>query len=188
MLRKLLIVALLTATCSAVASASTGGSSDLARARQATAKFRNLEVAKAAGYGLLLDAAGIACIDKPGVGAMGAHYVNGALVGDPAVDATKPEALVYAPAENGRLRLVAAEYVVLQAAWDATNTSRPTLFGQQFALVPAGNRYGLPAFYELHAWIWKHNPLGLFNDWNPRVSCTAATGEDDGGGVGDTND
>jgi hypothetical protein len=27
---------------------------------------------------------------------------------------------------------------------------------------PAGNRYGLPAFYELHAWLWKDNPIGLF--------------------------
>jgi hypothetical protein len=45
------------------------------------------------------------------------------------------------------------------------------LFGQEFELVPAGNRYGIPAFYELHAWIWKFNPLGLFADWNPRVHC-----------------
>jgi hypothetical protein len=33
------------------------------------------------------------------------------------------------------------------------------------------NRYGLPAFWELHAWVWRHNPNGLFDDWNPRVSC-----------------
>jgi hypothetical protein len=186
--RKLLIVVLVAAACSSVASASTGGSSDLARARQATAKFRNLDVAKAAGYGLLVDAAGIACIDKPGVGGMGVHYVNGGLVGDAAVDPAKPEALVYAPTESGRLRLVALEYVVFQTAWDAIHASPPTLFGQEFELVLAGNRYGLPAFYELHAWVWKHNPLGLFNDWNPRVTCTPATddGGDDGGA--DTHD
>jgi hypothetical protein len=57
---------------------------------------------------------------------------------------------------------------VVQQAWtDAGNTSPPTLFGQEFELVPAGNRYGIPAFYELHAWIWKHNPSGMFSDWNP---------------------
>ncbi len=33
-------------------------------------------------------------------------------------------------------------------------------------------RYGLPPFYELHAWIWKRNPSGTFSDWNPRVSCS----------------
>jgi hypothetical protein len=38
-------------------------------------------------------------------------------------------------------------------------------------MVPAGNRYGLPDFYELHAWIWKGNPRGVFDDWNPTVSC-----------------
>jgi hypothetical protein len=31
--------------------------------------------------------------------------------------------------------------------------------------------YGLPPFYELHAWLWKFNPHGFFNDWNPRVHC-----------------
>jgi len=146
----------------------------LSAVRAATANYRHLAVAQAAGYGLLTDAAGIACIDNPGVGAMGIHYVNGALVGDGAVEASTPEALVYEPEPNGRLRLVAVEYVVFQADWDAANHAPPSLFGQQFELVPAGNRYGLPAFYELHAWIWKHNPRGTFDDWNPLVSCAAA--------------
>jgi len=45
----------------------------------------------------------------------------------------------------------------------------------QGALVETrGNRYGLPPFYELHAWLWKHNPAGMFDDWNPRVVCPAA--------------
>jgi hypothetical protein len=48
------------------------------------------------------------------------------------------------------------------------------VFGQQFNFTPAGNRYGLPAFYSLHAWIWKHNPSGTFAMWNPTVSCAAA--------------
>jgi len=25
--------------------------------------------------------------------------------------------------------------------------------------------------YELHAWIWKNNPSGVFYEWNPKVSC-----------------
>ena len=33
------------------------------------------------------------------------------------------------------------------------------------------NRYGIPAFYELHVWAWKHNPQGSFADWNNHVSC-----------------
>jgi len=149
----------------------------LADARQATAQFHDIDLATHYGYGLFKDAQGIACIEMtgmPGMGAMGIHYVNGSLVGDPSIDAATPEAVVYEPQENGRLRLVALEYVVLQDAWDAHHSSPPSLFGQQFNFPPAGNRYGLPPFYSLHAWIWKHNPSGTFAMWNPNVSCAAA--------------
>lgn len=75
---------------------------------------------------------------------MGIHYVNGALVGDASLDAATPEVLVYQQLPNGKLRLVAAEYIVFQGAWlSAGNTAAPTLFGQTLTLVPAGNRYGL---------------------------------------------
>ncbi|MEP7019576.1 MAG: hypothetical protein ABI808_02920, partial [Pseudonocardiales bacterium] len=143
--------------------------------RDATERYFDVTTAIAHGYGELKDAAGIACIDKPGVGGMGIHYVNGDLVGDPNERARTPELLVYEPQRNGRLRLVAVEYVVLKADWEAAgHTTAPSLFGRQFELIPAGNRYGLPDFYELHAWIWKHNPLGMFADYNPRVTCAYA--------------
>lgn len=149
---------------------------DVISARAHTATFHNIDVAThRGGYSLLTDAAGIACIDSPGVGGMGIHYVKGSLVDDPTERAATPELLVYEPLENGRLRLVALEYVVIQSAWEAAgHTSPPSLYGQRFTLTPAGNRFGLPAFYELHAWVWKHNPLGMFEDFNPRVSCAAA--------------
>ena len=152
------------------ASASAASGDGLAAARAGTAKFHSNAAAQSAGYGLLVDAAGIACIDNP-AGGMGIHYVNGALVGDDKLNAATPELVVYEPTENGRLRLVAAEYVVFQAAWEAEHGSAPELFGQEFELVEAGNRYGLPPFYELHAWLWKHNPAGMFDDWNPKVTC-----------------
>lgn len=155
------------ALLAAGATAHAAGSPSLDAARAATARFHNQH----AGYGLLTDAAGIACIDKPGVGAMGIHFVNGGLVGDGRVNALTPELVVYEPEPNGRLRLVAAEYVVFQDAWDASHSDPPELFGREFELVEAGNRYGLPPFYELHAWLWKHNPLGMFEDFNPRVNC-----------------
>ena len=41
-------------------------------------------------------------------------------------------------------------------------------------LTPADNRFGLPAFYSLHAWVWKHNPRGVLDMWNPKVRCPAA--------------
>ena len=145
--------------------------SDLGAAYAGSARYHHLERAQADGYGLLTDAQGIACIDQPGEGGMGIHYVRGDLVGDAKVNAATPEALVYEPRRNGRLRLVAVEYVVFQDAWDAEHSRPPKLFGRRFELVGAGNRYGLPPFYELHAWLWKFNPSGFFNDWNPRVHC-----------------
>jgi hypothetical protein len=164
-----LAVAVIPAT--ATAAAPSDRFSDLRKARVATADYRHLAAAEADGYALLTDAQGVACIDNPGVGAMGVHYVKEVLVGDAAVDPSTPEALVYEPGRRGRMRLVALEYVVFQEQWDAEHDFPPELFGREFMLIPAPNRYGLPAFYELHVWLWKHNPRGLFDDWNPRVSC-----------------
>jgi hypothetical protein len=147
------------------------GQSDVNKARTATAKFRKLARAKEAGYAKLRDAKGIACIDNPGVGGMGVHFANGDLVGDGEVHLRKPDVLVYDPGRNGHKRLVALEYVVFQAAWDENHDSPPSLYGREFELIPEGNRYGLDPFYELHAWVWKKNPRGMFDDWNPRVSC-----------------
>ena len=56
--------------------------------------------------------------------------------------------------------------------YDALHDSPPVLFGDhRLTRVEAGNRYGLPDFYQLHAWIWSPNPRGLFDDWSSKVSC-----------------
>jgi hypothetical protein len=107
----------------------------------------------------------------PGEGGMGVHYVNGSSVGNPNEDVMHPEALVYDPDPFGRLRLVAAEYIVDKATWDANHSGPPRLFGQDFFTIPDGNRFGLAAFYEIHAWLWKPNPSGFFNNFNPNVLC-----------------
>ena len=126
-------------------------------ARTGTAEYRALHEARADGYNLLRDASGIACIDNPGVGGMGIHYVNGTLVGDARVDPATPEAVIYEPEPHSVRRLVAVEYIVFQSAWVAAGrTKPPSLFAHSFTLQSSPNRYGLPPFYELHAWIWKH--------------------------------
>ncbi|MBV9169717.1 MAG: hypothetical protein JOZ81_06515 [Chloroflexi bacterium] len=155
---------------SAAAAAAPGGET-LANARNATAIYTDAGAAPAAGYELLTDAAGIACIDQAGEGAMGVHFVKGALVQSGTLDPARPQALVYEVGSSGRLELAALEYVVIQSAWDAGHSGPPTLFGQKFMLNPADNRFGLPAFYSLHAWVWKHNPKGTFEPWNPDVHC-----------------
>jgi len=166
------LVAILTFLATALPGAAAGDT--LANARDATAAFNDPAAALAAGYELLTDAAGLACIDQSGAGAMGVHYVKGPLVQSGALDAARPQALVYEVQPDGQLHLVALEYVVFQAAWDAGHPAPPTLFGQPFMLNAADNRFGLPAFYALHAWVWKANPSGAFNAWNPSVQCGTA--------------
>ncbi len=174
MLRKVIAAALLVTVCGTAAGVAyaSNGRGELARVKHANDKYRKVSVAEDALYGQFLDVNGIACIDMPGMGAMGIHYANGGLVPDGVINALTPEALVYAPQENGRLKLAAIEYVVFKADWDANHSSPPSLFGQPFNFTAAGNRFGLPDYYSLHVWLWKHNPAGTFAMWNPDVSCT----------------
>jgi hypothetical protein len=150
----------------------------LQRLRRVTARFHSIAVAEQNGYGLLTDVNKIACIDMPAMpgmpaGAMGVHWAKPALVGDGKIRLTEPEAMVYAPGRDGTLTLGAVEYVVLKADWDAKHHRAPVLFGQTFATTDAPNRFGLPAFYSLHVWVWKHNPAGTFAMFNPDVVCPA---------------
>lgn len=132
------------------------------KVRAATAQFRDVRMALAVGY------EPGPCVSGPNGGAMGIHYVNAALLDDqpPAVD--QPEALIYEPLPGGRLRLVGVEYITLAGP--------AVLEGHLLNYKSASNRYGLPEFWELHVWAWKHNPDGDFSDWNPRVTCNAAAG------------
>lgn len=134
--------------------------------RGATADFRDVSVAEAAGYSIFQD-----CFKDEAIGGMGQHYVNGELAGDDALDPLKPEALVYEPREDGSLILVAMEYLVFQSVWDPDNTGReaPTLLGQEFHLKT--NIPDTPPVWALHIWLWTHNPEGLFADYNPIVFC-----------------
>lgn len=133
--------------------------------RDATKQFIDVNAATAAGYQPFLG-----CVSGPDQGAMGVHYVNGALVGDGELDAMKPEALIY-EASDGKMRLVGVEYIVDAATWTLHHSSPPVLEGQTFQFVASPNRFGLPAFYELHVWAWRDNPNGAFVDWNTRVTC-----------------
>jgi hypothetical protein len=133
--------------------------------RDNTKQFANVNAATAAGYQPFLG-----CVSGPDHGAMGFHYVNGALVGDGVLDASRPEVLIY-EASGGGLQLVGVEFVVIASTWLASHTSPPVLEGQSFLFVDSPNRYGLPAHFELHVWAWRDNPNGAFVDWNNKVSC-----------------
>lgn len=143
----------------------------ISQIRDATRDFRQVDAATAAGYSVLTGTRLEECIDEPGEGTMGFHYVNGDLVGDALIDLSQPEALLYLPGPGGELELLGVEYVIFAAAWDAENDAPPSLLGHEFQLVAEPNRYELSAFYALHAWAWKDNPNGAFSNWNPTVSC-----------------
>jgi len=135
---------------------------DLAALRQVTARFHDADAAAAAGWSAQITP----CMSDPeGSGAMGFHYGKPSLI-DGNVRADSPELLLYEPETNGRLRLVAVEYIVPLTAWRSPQP--PRLFGRDFKV---NEQFQV---WALHAWVWKENPSGMFADWNPMISCTAA--------------
>lgn len=135
----------------------------VAKIRAATAQYRDVEVAMANGY------QPGPCVSGPNQGAMGVHFINGNLLGKE-IDAQTPEALIYEPGPDGRMRLVGVEYITFAADWV---NEVPVLEGHLLHYSGSPNRYGIPAFYQIHVWAWRDNPDGTFSDWNRRVSCDA---------------
>ena len=133
----------------------------------ATRRFRDVKQAIAAGYLPTKD-----CV--PG---MGFHYVKPALAGDPTIDPTLPEVLVYAPAAGGAVRLAALEFFRADADQNLkTDADLPTLFGRPFNGPMPGHPMppGLPPMpihYDLHVWLYQSNPSGELSTTNPEVDC-----------------
>jgi len=101
-------------------------------------------------------------------GAMGVHFVNLTVQGPP--DPMKPNVLIYEPVGK-ELKLVAAEWLV---PLTPDTKERPSLFGEAFMGPMEGHEPLIPkefVHYDLHAWLFKNNPLGLFAPTNPDVNC-----------------
>jgi hypothetical protein len=152
-----------------------GIAKQLARTKAALDKYQSVDVAKAAGYvasspcAFSLAGAGE---ESSHPGGMGVHFTNDAYLKGPIVP-SKPPVLVYAPTANGGFQLVAAEYFKPDADQNVkTDGDRPSLFGRAFDGPMLGHAPGMPIHYDLHVWLWKHNPSGMFAPWNPDVSCT----------------
>ena len=135
--------------------------------RNATKHYLDVNNATAAGYEPFLG-----CVTGQDHGAMGVHYVNGTLLSAGEIDASRPQALIYEPSKEGKMRLVGVEFIVFAAAWlNNNNNTPPVLEGQVFQFVDSPNRFNIPAFFELHVWAWRDNPQGSFVDWNNQVTC-----------------
>lgn len=149
-------------------------SAELQTARAALDKYKDPFAAIKDGYFSTL-----ACIDFPTgavdgpveypPGAMGVHFLNPANIG-PTLDATKPQVLIYEPVGD-KLVLTAAEWFVpVQAA----GTTVPSIFGQKLQGPMDGHEPIMPAalrHYDLHVWLWKDNPKGMFTSTNSAVKC-----------------
>ena len=138
--------------------------------KAATARYHSIEQAKADGY---------TGVDEPCVaspeGAMGIHYVNPALLQDPALDPLRPEILLYVPSANGKLKLVGVEYWKADADQKLdTREDEPTLLDQPFGAPMEGHAPGMPVHYDLHVWLFKDNPAGMFAPFNPTLTCPPA--------------
>jgi hypothetical protein len=133
----------------------------LGELRRATAPFQEFDAAVAAGY----DTRITECFSDATAGGMGFHYGKVGLI-DATVHLSEPEVLLYEPQSDGSFRLVGVEYIVPRPSW--TEPEPPRLFGRPF------HYNAVFDIWALHAWVWQHNPSGVFADWNPLVSCQFA--------------
>ena len=136
---------------------------DLAALRSATARFHDIATAEANGWNTNFPPECLTHVDS---GGMGYHRLNAGLV-DGTVDAAEPELLVYEPDKNGRMSLVAVEYIIPYSILPRDATP-PVLFGRELA---HNDTYQV---WALHAWVWKDNPNGTFANFDPKVSCQYA--------------
>lgn len=152
------------------------------QARAATAKYHKVERAVADGF----ISTGV-CAEVPGLGAIGVHYVNYQRLFDPAVSIEEPEILIYLPKKNGKPKLVAVEYfqaiVINGAPYDGCGVENPAcppgnpppppaVFDGEVLEGPMpGHQPGIPWHYDTNVWLWADNPAGMFETFNPSLSC-----------------
>lgn len=149
-------------------------SAELEKIRQALERYRDPYKAVHDGYFSTL-----ACMEFPqgghegqapyAPGGMGVHFFNPQLIG-PELDPLKPQVLLYEPVD-GKLRLVGAEWLIPTAL----AKEAPVMFGQRFDGPMEGHYPLMPLelhHWDLHVWLWRENPAGLFSPTNPNIKCT----------------
>jgi hypothetical protein len=159
----------------------------------ATERLKDVNVALAEGY--IRDPMNICetaeMLGRPAeLGVMGVHYFRPDLLGitgvEPRVNGTgthtdflSPAVLIYEPQTDGSLELVAVENLTFIDAWEAAgNTARPTFLGVEFdqmaddpATPDIDEGHMFEPHYDLHVWLYRDNPNGMFTQFNPAASC-----------------
>lgn len=149
-------------------------SPELTRVRASLDKYKDPVMAIHDGYMSLLG-----CIEYPEgsaegtmkyvPGGMGVHFLNPSAVG-PVLDAAKPQVLIYEPTGD-KLTLVAAEWFMPAAL---AQKGAPSIFGKALEGPMEGHKPLMPTelhHYDLHVWLWKNNPAGVFSPTNPSLKC-----------------
>jgi hypothetical protein len=164
---------------------------NLAAVKAHAAKYQDVKVAIAEGYTTDGKCTTAEALGYPAAeGAMGLHYVRKDWLGiSPGVpgrvtgtgthtDFLKPSMLVYEPQADGSLKLVAVENLVFESAWRAAgHAGAPTFHGVPYVLLKddpstkLDEAHNYEPHYELHVWLFRHNPLGMFREFNPAVTC-----------------
>ena len=106
-------------------------------------------------------------------GGMGVHFINMGNVG-PKLDPAKPQVLIYEPIGD-KLKLVAAEWFLPA---EVAGGTPPSIFGKTLQGPMEGHKPLMPEglhHYDLHVWLWKNNPEGVFSPTNPAVKCPKAS-------------
>ena len=141
---------------------------DLARVRQASAKYHDVNAALADGFIPTPH-----CVSSPD-GGMGIHYIHPPRLMDPAENILEPEILLYVETAEG-MKLIGLEYFHGIGAPDTPIPNpappAPVLFGRPFDGPMDAHEPGQPPHYDLHVWVWQPNPSGMFAMFNPNVSC-----------------
>jgi hypothetical protein len=124
------------------------------------------------------------------VGTMGIHFLRPDLLGitgppNPRVDGTgthtdfrQPAVLIYEPQADGSLELVAVENLVFIKAWEAAGNTMAPRFGDvsfnrmvDDPATPVDEAHHFEPHYDLHVWLFRENPAGMFAQFNPAVTC-----------------
>ena len=124
------------------------------------------------------------------VGGMGVHFFRPDLLGitgppNPRVDGTgthtdfrQPAILIYEPQADGSLELVAVENLVFMKAWEAAGNTAPPVFQNvpynrmvDDPATPLDEAHHFEAHYDLHVWLFRENPSGLYAQFNPAMTC-----------------
>lgn len=160
--------------------------SSLAKVRAQFEPMKDLANANSAGYTVWSPnptVTGSTC-PSSSEGNMGYHLVNVSLrgaasnpaAGDAVIDMMQPEMLMYEKGSGGALTLAGVEYIVFKDAWERVNgagAEPPKVFGQPLLASSHTFVSGGPSIphYELHVWLYKDNPRGMFYPYNPNVTC-----------------